>query len=326
MAATSNDYPGLPFIQARGYTVGRRDGPPLWVVWHTMEAGEHSARARNTAGYFAAPGDGRDVSAHWCVDDTEVIQCVDLDDTAWTVGNRPGNNRGLNVELSGFARQTAAQWLDPFGVAMFAKIAPVVAAAMKRWSIPNAWRAVADLRNMRPGHTTHHDLGRAFGGTDHTDPGPHFPRSHVLTVVGQALAGETDIMTVEHFGPDAVAEFMRRDGAVDTPWDKGNETKSLAESVRYLLEVGREDRKWRTLTDAVLREQAAKLGVVAVQMDALAGLVKTLCDLIAAGGGSAEVAALTARVDRLAAAVTSGGQTLASAGADPPVPGSGDAL
>jgi len=191
--ATSNDHPGLPFVQAQGYTKGRPDGPPLWIVWHSMEASEHSARAESTAAYFANPSDGRAVSAHLCGDDNSDIQCVDEDDSAWTVGNRPGNYRGVNIELAGFARQSRADWLDPFGRAMFARLAPIVAASMTRWHIPNRWCTVADLKAHRPGHTTHNDLREAFGGTTHTDPGAGFPRDHVLRVVAAALNPEASM-------------------------------------------------------------------------------------------------------------------------------------
>ena len=71
-----------------------------------MEASEYSGRAESTAMYFHDVPDDRRVSSHYCVDNDSVIQCVKLRDSAWTVGNRPGNNRGINWELSGFARQT----------------------------------------------------------------------------------------------------------------------------------------------------------------------------------------------------------------------------
>ncbi len=185
--ATSNDHPGLPFVQAKGYTRGRPDGPPLWIVVHDMEASEWSGRAESTAAYFANPSDGRSVSSHYTVDNDSVIQCVDEDDIAWTVGNRPGNYRGINWELSGFARQTRAEWLDPFGVAMFAQMAPIAAASMHRWGIPNRWCTVADLRSFHPGLTTHNDLRVAFGVTTHTDPGPNFPFDYLQQVLAAAL-------------------------------------------------------------------------------------------------------------------------------------------
>ena len=173
--AQSPDHPELRFVQAQDYTRGRPDGPPLWIVIHDMEAAESSDRAENTAAYFASGSGGRNVSAHYCVDDNSVVQCVKLADVAWTVGNRPGNNRGINWELSGYARQTRAQWLDPFGQEMFRQMAPYVLADAERFDIPIRRCSVADLKAFRPGITSHNDLRLAFGVTSHTDPGPNFP-------------------------------------------------------------------------------------------------------------------------------------------------------
>jgi N-acetyl-anhydromuramyl-L-alanine amidase AmpD len=181
--ATSPDHPELRFIQASGYTKGRPDGPPLWIVVHDMEAGESSDRAESTANYFATGSGGRQVSAHYCVDNNSVVQCVRLRDAAWTVGNRPGNFRGINWELSGFARQTPAQWLDEFGLAMFHRAAPIIRADAARYGIPLRRCTVADLKALRPGVTSHNDLRLAFGGTDHTDPGPNFPWDVFLRIL-----------------------------------------------------------------------------------------------------------------------------------------------
>jgi len=172
---TSNDHPELAFVQASGYTRGRADGPPLWIVVHDMEASEYSGRAESTAEYFATGAGGRSVSSHYCCDDDSVVQCVDLDDVAWTVGNRPGNYRGINWEFAGFARQTIDEWLDPFGRAMFGQAAPIIRSDSARFHIPLVRCAIADLLAFRPGVTSHNDLRIAFGVTDHTDPGGAFP-------------------------------------------------------------------------------------------------------------------------------------------------------
>src|SRR5688572_25504039 len=132
---TSPDHPSLQFVQASGYTPGRPDGPPLWIVIHDMEAHETSTTAEGTAQYFATGAGGRSVSSHYTVDNNSVVHCVRLADVAWTVGNRPGNNRGINWELSGFASQSREQWLDPFGVAMVGQMAPIVQADSKRFGI-----------------------------------------------------------------------------------------------------------------------------------------------------------------------------------------------
>jgi hypothetical protein len=197
--ATSPDHPELRFIQAAGYTKGRPDGPPLWIVVHDMEAPEDATRAENTALYFASGSGGRNVSAHYCVDNNSVVQCVRLADSAWTVGNRPGNNRGINWEFSGFARQTREQWLDAFGLAMFRQSAPYIRADAARFKIPLRRCSVADLKAFRPGVTSHNDLRLAFGGTTHTDPGPNFPWDVFLEMLE-----EDDMATINQADWDAL--------------------------------------------------------------------------------------------------------------------------
>lgn len=205
--ATSPDHPELQFVQASGYTKGRPDGPPLWVVIHDMEANETDRTAEATATYFATGAGGRSVSSHYCADSNSVVQCVLLKDTAWTVGNRPGNYRGINWELSGFAAQTREQWLDPFGVAMFGQIAPIIRSDAARFGIPLERRTIAELKGFRPGITSHNDLGVAFGGTDHTDPGPGFPWDYLLSL----LNGEDDMPLSE---ADAQALIYREEAMI----------------------------------------------------------------------------------------------------------------
>jgi N-acetylmuramoyl-L-alanine amidase len=179
--ATSPDHPELIYLEARqtdgdpAYTVGRPDGKPLWIVIHDMEATERPTCAEDTANYFHTGAGGRSVSSHYCVDDNSVIQCVLLKHCAWTVGNRPGNNRGINWELCGFASQSRAQWLDNFGMDMFQAMAPIVRSDAAKYNIPIEHRSVSELKQWKPGVTSHNDLRLAFGGTTHTDPGANFP-------------------------------------------------------------------------------------------------------------------------------------------------------
>lgn len=181
--AQSPDHPELAFVQAAGYTRGRPLGPPIWQVVHDMEASEYSGRAESTAAYFANPGDGRSVSAHYSWDNNSGVQSVLLRDSAWTVGSREGNYLGINHEFAGFARQTRAQWLDPFGWAMFRTSAPIIRKDNAKFGIPVRRLSVAELRAFRKGFTSHNDLRLAFGGTTHTDPGPNFPWDVFLQIV-----------------------------------------------------------------------------------------------------------------------------------------------
>jgi hypothetical protein len=190
---TSPDHPELLLVQARYYTKGRADGPPLWIVIHDMEASETRTRAEDTAQYFATMPDGRQVSSHYTADNDSIVACVRLGDVAWTVGNRPGNYRGINWELSGFASQTRAQWLDDFGRAMLNRIAPYIRSDAARFSIPLRRCSVADLQAFRPGITCHNDLRLAFGGTTHTDPGPNFPWDYLFAALLETPQEDNDM-------------------------------------------------------------------------------------------------------------------------------------
>lgn len=303
---------GYRFVPAKGYTKGRPDGPPLWMVWHSMESDELPNTAENTAGYFANPGDGRDVSSHWCFDTNSAVQCVDEKNSAWTVGNRQGNYLGVNLELAGRARQSEAQWLDKYGLGLFNVAAPVVAASMTRWGIPNRWCSIADLRAARPGHTTHRDLGVAFGGTDHTDPGVHFPRAHVLEVVQAALGGGIPLATDR----DEWNKLMGYDGAVPTPTNWPNPTNkelSLASAVSALLFQAQKaatqavaDQAAEAKAAAWRTKVSAQITAVAADIKVLGGVTGQIEALIRAGGGEVDVAALLARLDALAAVIGAG--------------------
>lgn len=187
----AGDHPGIPYLEALKtngapmYTKGRPDGPPLWIVIHDMEEEELPDMAERVAQYFHTGAGGRSVSSHYTADSNSIIQCVLLANSAWTVGNRQGNNRGINWELTGFGSQTREQWLDPYGRAMFALIAPIIRADAAKYGIPLRTLTDDQVRAYQPGITSHWQLGRVFGGTDHQDPGPNFPWDYLM----QLLAG-----------------------------------------------------------------------------------------------------------------------------------------
>lgn len=230
----SPDHPSLRYVEAKGYTIGRPDGKPLWNVIHDMEASEMATRAENTAAYFANPGDGRNVSSHYTADNNSVVQCVLLRHSAWTVGNRPGNNRGINWELSGFASQTRAQWLDEFGRDMFHMITPIMRLDSKKYDIPLERRTIAELKAWKPGFTSHNDLRLAFGRTTHTDPGGNFPWDYFLEVLNQ----EDDDM------PSGYINLKKGDGGTEA-------TKSLRTNVNGLQNMLRRSGHLKPNTDEV---------------------------------------------------------------------------
>ena len=166
------------FVQARSYTKGPRRGPITVVVIHDMEAPETTKTAENVARYFATTAPA---SAHYCVDSDSVVQCVREADIAW---HAPGANaNGVGVELAGYAKQTAAQWADPFSHAMLILAAQLVADICKRNRIPAVYVTAAGLKAGKQGVTLHRDVTAAFHRSTHTDPGPNFPMSAFMGLV-----------------------------------------------------------------------------------------------------------------------------------------------
>lgn len=159
------------FVQAHAYTRGPRRGPVTLVVIHDMEAPETSKTAENVARYFAAPTTG--ASAHYCLDNDSTVQCVLERDIAW---HAPGaNNNGIGIELAGYAKQTAAEWADPFSSAMLRRAALLTADICKRHGIPARFVDAVGLKAGKSGITMHRDVTAAFRKSTHQDPGPNFP-------------------------------------------------------------------------------------------------------------------------------------------------------
>lgn len=136
-----------------------------------MEALETPKRARACAEYFqhaTRPG-----SAHVCVDDKEIIQCVyDNDEAAGAVG---ANQYGLHIEQPGFAAQTVAEWGDEYSKAAMDNAANVAAQYCLKYDIPVRKIGPTDLKAGTKGICGHADVSHAFPGTGHTDPGASFP-------------------------------------------------------------------------------------------------------------------------------------------------------
>lgn len=172
---------GYPFVESPNKTV--KNGRAIdVVVIHTMEIAERPDAAMICARWFASRA--ATVSAHYCVDAGTVIQCVREKDVAWHA--RGGNTHSIGVELAGFARQSAAEWADTYSEDVLAGASELVADVCRRRRIPVRWLAAADLVAGRRGITGHADVSRAYGESDHWDPGPGFPVQPFLDRVRRA--------------------------------------------------------------------------------------------------------------------------------------------
>jgi N-acetyl-anhydromuramyl-L-alanine amidase AmpD len=173
-----------PFVASPNvnHTSGRRID---LVVIHTMEMDEKGDTAESCAQWFANPR--AQVSAHYCVDDDSVVQCVREEDIAW---HAPGaNHNGIGVEHAGRAAQTARDWADAYSQAMLALSAKLVGDVVTRNHVPIVWLQPSDLLAGRRGITSHMNVSKAFKRSSHWDPGSGFPIEKYLAAV-RAAAGK----------------------------------------------------------------------------------------------------------------------------------------
>lgn len=172
------DLSTIPFIPAKNFTKGRIKPIQLLVV-HSAECPKKDGAARGVANYFATTD--RQASAHFTVDDKEIIQSVQLEDTAWAAKN--ANANGVNIEHAGYAKQTEAEWLDDYGRAMLELSAQLAAELCKQFNIEPVraeFLSGVSPTVTKPGFCGHRDV--PLHGS-HSDPGGGFPWSYYLARV-----------------------------------------------------------------------------------------------------------------------------------------------
>jgi hypothetical protein len=101
------------------------------------------------------------------------------DDVAY--GAPKANHNGLQLEMAGYARQSEAEWLDPYSLAMIeGPAAEWVAEKSDRYGIPLVYVDAAGLLRGERGVTTHWQTTLAWHASTHTDPGVWFPVRRLL--------------------------------------------------------------------------------------------------------------------------------------------------
>lgn len=168
-----------PIVKARWYTDVPKDAlrKVRLIVIHDMEYPETNTAAADVAKYFADPKDDQGnpvkASAHICVDEAHIIQCVMDSDVAYAA---PGcNSDGIQVELAGYGKQSRGDWLDPYGLELINMAAHAVAQYLVKFDLPLAHLTNDQLKAGRAGIIGHYQASEVYHGSDHTDPGPNFP-------------------------------------------------------------------------------------------------------------------------------------------------------
>lgn len=166
------------------------------IAVHTMEAPEGPQTAENVAIYF----DRVNADAHWCVDNNSRTRVIPDNFIAWTL---PGaNTRSLNIEIAGYARQTALDWEDSYSVEALEIAAICAAEWVIKYIIPIRKLTDTQILAGEKGFVGHVDVNRVYKKSSHWDPGPAFPwpyfldrvRVNVALIRGQVAPPNTSPM------------------------------------------------------------------------------------------------------------------------------------
>lgn len=184
----------LPFVQAAHcFRKGRPASAIRQIVIHTMESPEKPTTAENVAAWFAGPS-APQASAHYCVDEDSIVQCVQDADVAWHVPGRYtsgvyANDVSIGIEHAGYAKRTAEEWASPQTMAMLRLSAQLTARLCKKYDIPVVKLSPAEVVRGEAGLCGHVDVTNGTHCGTHWDPGPNFPWDAYLSMVHEYLEG-----------------------------------------------------------------------------------------------------------------------------------------
>lgn len=166
---------------------GVRGSAPRLLVVHTFE-GNPDIRCAAMMDYQSGRLPHQRTGSYHVVIDGRGVSGRENDNAyiPWAAG-WTGNRIGLHVSLAGRAAFTRDEWLARGD--QLRELARWLAWESRANAIPLQPCPVSEIAGGGRGVCSHADLSRAFPAeTDHTDPGPAFPWSHVL-----ALAAGDDL-------------------------------------------------------------------------------------------------------------------------------------
>lgn len=152
--------------------------------------------AERIAGYFRDPrnadGTPRIASTHFTLDPNSTIRCADDDMRCASMAG--ANSNGIHVEITGYADQTAEQWLDNYSKRCLARTARLFRLYHEVYGIRPTILSVAEARaRTKTGMLKHSTAVEAFGGDYRSDPGPNFPDEYFVALCRDEIRSEHTI-------------------------------------------------------------------------------------------------------------------------------------
>lgn len=169
-----------PYVEAKHFTkIANKRGVRIIVI-HSMEAPEKGDTAEKVATYFK--NTVRQASAHICVDNDSIVQCVLDNNVAWAA---PGANKdGIHIEMAGYAKQTKAEWMDAYSTLVLERTADATAQYCLKYDIPPNHLSNTELGDtVTKGIVSHAQVTDVFKKGSHTDPGKNFPWEYFIARV-----------------------------------------------------------------------------------------------------------------------------------------------
>lgn len=173
--------------------------------------------ARAVARYFQSSSAGG--SAHYVVDPSETVACVRETTVAY---HAPPNTNTIGLELCDPQKGSSSRWRDANHEAMLERAAALVREVAARWNVPLRKLTVAQMKAGARGICGHVDVSKAFGQTDHSDPGSGFPWDHFMELVhGEEEEPEPKVVV-----KDGVPQWPGRTLKVGEPMQRGDDVKT----------------------------------------------------------------------------------------------------
>lgn len=168
---TAYSPPRVDYLGPAKFYGDKTNKPIRRLVIHATVSPCVAGGAVNVAHYFREDV-VRPSSAHYIVDPSEAVQVVY---DSWVAYHAPPNAHSLGLELCDPMTGPAERWKDLNHRRMLRRAARLTAQLCLAYDIPPRKIGPAMLRENRKGVCGHVDVARAFGQSDHTDPGVDFP-------------------------------------------------------------------------------------------------------------------------------------------------------